>query len=119
MQWLDARSSGPFAPLALSYTRDILLDPGLGDRRLAVGTTLLGLPAGLGIASLAVEGGDSWVESLAVSRMFEGRGIATALLQTLEAALRERGCTVETGEFGAMSEVELVNDGPTTIWLER
>jgi len=93
MQWLDARSSGPFAPLALSYTRDILLDPGLGDRRLAVGTTLLGLPAGLGIASLAVEGGDSWVESLAVSRMFEGRGIATALLQTLEAALRERGCT--------------------------
>jgi D-tyrosyl-tRNA(Tyr) deacylase len=33
--------------------------------------------------------------------------------------LRDRGCTVETGEFGAMSEVELVNDGPTTIWLER
>jgi D-tyrosyl-tRNA(Tyr) deacylase len=33
--------------------------------------------------------------------------------------LRERGCTVETGVFGAMSEVELVNDGPTTIWLER
>ena len=26
---------------------------------------------------------------------------------------------VETGEFGAMMDVELVNDGPVTIWLER
>jgi D-tyrosyl-tRNA(Tyr) deacylase len=26
---------------------------------------------------------------------------------------------VETGEFGAMMEVELVNDGPVTLWLER
>jgi D-tyrosyl-tRNA(Tyr) deacylase len=33
--------------------------------------------------------------------------------------LRERGITVETGEFGAMMDVELVNDGPVTIWLER
>ena len=31
----------------------------------------------------------------------------------------ERGITVETGEFGAMMDVELVNDGPVTIWLER
>ena len=33
--------------------------------------------------------------------------------------LRERGLRVETGEFGATMEVELVNDGPVTLWLER
>lgn len=33
--------------------------------------------------------------------------------------LRERGIPVETGEFGAMMDVELVNDGPVTLWLER
>jgi D-tyrosyl-tRNA(Tyr) deacylase len=33
--------------------------------------------------------------------------------------LRERGMRVETGEFGAMMDVELVNDGPVTLWLER
>jgi D-tyrosyl-tRNA(Tyr) deacylase len=33
--------------------------------------------------------------------------------------LRERGLTVATGEFGAMMEVELVNDGPVTLWLEK
>jgi D-aminoacyl-tRNA deacylase len=45
--------------------------------------------------------------------------IAEPLYDSFVAMLRERGCIVETGEFGAMSEVELVNDGPTTIWLER
>jgi D-aminoacyl-tRNA deacylase len=35
------------------------------------------------------------------------------------ALLRERGVTVATGEFGAAMEVELVNDGPVTLWLER
>lgn len=34
-------------------------------------------------------------------------------------SLRERGIAVHTGEFGAMMDVELVNDGPLTIWLER
>ena len=34
-------------------------------------------------------------------------------------ALRERALHVETGEFGAMMDVELVNDGPVTLWLER
>lgn len=33
--------------------------------------------------------------------------------------LRSRSLRVETGEFGAMMEVELVNDGPVTLWLER
>jgi D-tyrosyl-tRNA(Tyr) deacylase len=33
--------------------------------------------------------------------------------------LRGRDIPVETGEFGAMMAVELVNDGPVTLWLER
>jgi D-aminoacyl-tRNA deacylase len=45
--------------------------------------------------------------------------VAEPLYERFVALLRERGCTVETGEFGAMMEVELVNDGPTTLWLER
>lgn len=45
--------------------------------------------------------------------------IAEPLYERFVAMLRERGCTVETGVFGSMSEVELVNDGPTTMWLER
>jgi len=44
---------------------------------------------------------------------------AIPLYERFVALLRERGCTVETGEFGAMMDVELVNDGPVTLWLER
>ena len=33
--------------------------------------------------------------------------------------LREHPIDVQTGEFGADMDVELVNDGPVTIWLER
>ncbi len=33
--------------------------------------------------------------------------------------LRAQGVPIETGEFGAMMDVELVNDGPVTLWLER
>ena len=32
---------------------------------------------------------------------------------------RAKHSIVETGEFGAEMEVELVNDGPVTLWLER
>lgn len=32
--------------------------------------------------------------------------------------VRDRGVKVETGEFGAMMEVDLVNDGPVTIILD-
>ncbi len=35
------------------------------------------------------------------------------------AVLRELGAPVETGRFGAMMEVELVNDGPVTLVIER
>jgi D-tyrosyl-tRNA(Tyr) deacylase len=33
--------------------------------------------------------------------------------------LRQRGVQVETGEFGAAMQVEIVNDGPVTLWIER
>ena len=45
--------------------------------------------------------------------------VAEPLYQSFIAALRDRGVAVETGEFGAMMDVELVNDGPVTLWLER
>ena len=45
--------------------------------------------------------------------------VAIPLYDRFVALLRERGAPVETGEFGAMMEVELVNDGPVTLWLER
>ena len=44
---------------------------------------------------------------------------AIPLYERFVALLRERGLRVETGEFGAMMDVELVNDGPVTLWLER
>lgn len=33
--------------------------------------------------------------------------------------LRDRGLSVATGKFGAQMEVEIVNDGPVTLLLER
>ncbi|MHB8839740.1 MAG: D-aminoacyl-tRNA deacylase [Gemmatimonadaceae bacterium] len=44
---------------------------------------------------------------------------AIPLYERFVTLLRERGLHVETGEFGAMMDVELVNDGPVTLWLER
>jgi D-tyrosyl-tRNA(Tyr) deacylase len=44
---------------------------------------------------------------------------AIPLYEHFLSALRARGIRVESGEFGAMMEVELVNDGPVTLWLER
>jgi D-tyrosyl-tRNA(Tyr) deacylase len=45
--------------------------------------------------------------------------VAIPLYERFVATLREGGLHVETGEFGAMMDVELVNDGPVTLWLER
>ena len=45
--------------------------------------------------------------------------VAVPLYERFLDLLRERGVRVETGEFGAMMDVELVNDGPVTLWLER
>ena len=46
--------------------------------------------------------------------------VASALYERFVALLRERAPgRVETGEFGAMMDVELVNEGPVTLVLER
>ena len=45
--------------------------------------------------------------------------VAIPLYDRFVTMLRDRGAQVETGEFGAMMDVELVNDGPVTLWLER
>jgi len=44
---------------------------------------------------------------------------AIPLYEAFMARLRALGVPVESGEFGAMMDVELVNDGPVTLWLER
>jgi D-tyrosyl-tRNA(Tyr) deacylase len=45
--------------------------------------------------------------------------IAIPLYEAFVAALRAKDLQVETGEFGAMMDVDLVNDGPVTLMLER
>lgn len=44
--------------------------------------------------------------------------LARRLYDTFNDALRSYGLSVETGEFGAMMEVELVNRGPVTILMD-
>ena len=45
--------------------------------------------------------------------------VAIPLYEAFIAELRGKGVRVETGEFGAMMDVELVNDGPVTLVLDR
>jgi len=45
--------------------------------------------------------------------------VAIPLYEAFIARLHELGLTVATGEFGAHMAVDLVNDGPVTLWLER
>ena len=44
--------------------------------------------------------------------------LARPLVDQFTLFLRENGVPAQTGEFGAHMLVELVNDGPVTIWLE-
>ena len=44
--------------------------------------------------------------------------VAEPLVADLVAALRGRGLEVETGRFGAMMQVSLVNDGPFTLVVD-
>jgi D-tyrosyl-tRNA(Tyr) deacylase len=44
--------------------------------------------------------------------------VAEPLVQAVVDALRRQGARVETGRFGAMMQVHLVNDGPVTVLLE-
>jgi D-tyrosyl-tRNA(Tyr) deacylase len=45
-------------------------------------------------------------------------GPAEVLVECLAAGLAHLGVRVERGRFGAAMAVELVNDGPFTIWLD-
>ena len=44
--------------------------------------------------------------------------VAAPLVDRFADALREQGVPVETGVFGAMMSVELVNDGPFTVVID-
>ncbi len=44
--------------------------------------------------------------------------VAEPLIAHFVDRLRREGVTVETGRFRAMMAVELVNDGPVTLWLD-
>jgi D-tyrosyl-tRNA(Tyr) deacylase len=44
--------------------------------------------------------------------------MARRLYETFLGSMRANGITVETGQFQAMMEVELVNDGPVTLLLD-
>ncbi len=43
---------------------------------------------------------------------------AQRLVEAFTAAVAREGPRVATGEFGAMMDVALVNDGPVTLWLD-
>lgn len=45
--------------------------------------------------------------------------LANELYEAFNARLRQQGIVVETGQFGAMMDVALVNDGPVTLILEK
>jgi len=44
--------------------------------------------------------------------------LARPLVERFATLLAEQGVATQMGEFGAHMRVELVNDGPVTIWLE-
>lgn len=45
--------------------------------------------------------------------------VAAPLVERFCTALRARGVPTQTGIFGAHMLVEIANDGPVTIWLEK
>lgn len=45
--------------------------------------------------------------------------VAQHLYEQFVAKLRQSGLRVETGQFGAMMQVSIENDGPVTLLLER
>ncbi|MEM8641386.1 MAG: D-aminoacyl-tRNA deacylase [Cyanobacteria bacterium P01_G01_bin.54] len=45
--------------------------------------------------------------------------LAEAIYERFVAKLRASGLTIATGQFGANMQVQIENDGPVTLWLER
>ena len=52
------------------------------------------------------------------SRTPRHRSSPSDCYERFAAAIRAAGLTVAMGSFGAEMQVELVNDGPFTIWLD-
>jgi len=44
--------------------------------------------------------------------------VASPLVDYFAEALASKGIPTQTGEFGAYMQVEILNDGPVTIWLD-
>ena len=44
--------------------------------------------------------------------------VAEPLYEVFNTALRNRGIEVATGQFGAMMDVQLINDGPVTLVID-
>ncbi len=45
--------------------------------------------------------------------------VAAPLVERFAELLRSHGVPTQTGKFGANMQVEIHNDGPVTIWLEK
>ncbi len=45
--------------------------------------------------------------------------VAEPLVERFRELLEAEGVPTASGQFGAMMTVEIINDGPVTIWLER
>jgi len=45
--------------------------------------------------------------------------VASPLVERFAELLRQQGVPTQTGEFGVHMLVEITNDGPVTIWMER
>ena len=45
--------------------------------------------------------------------------VAAPLVERFVELLKNRGVPTQTGKFGEHMEVEIHNDGPVTIWLEK
>jgi D-tyrosyl-tRNA(Tyr) deacylase len=96
-----------------------------------VGLRLFGDAAGKMNLSLAEVGGDVLVVSQFTLYGDASRGrrpsftgaappeLAQTLYERFVARLRDLGARVQTGSFGAMMDVELVNDGPVTLVIEK
>ena len=72
---------------------------------------------------LFAENGDSYVDAISSWWVtLHGHAhpyIAEKLYQQFVEQLRLSGLKVETGQFGAMMEVSIENDGPVTLILEK
>jgi D-tyrosyl-tRNA(Tyr) deacylase len=99
--------------------------------RRTVGLRIFADDAGLTNRSILETGGSALVVSQFTLQADTSRGRrpgftaaapaaqADALYQRYAEGLREAGVAdVQTGRFGAVMAVELVNDGPFTIWLD-